>query len=641
MRKILTVLILPLICLYGCSDSPEVSGTAPPSPAQDSDGANPGAAPVTGYPHKVLWGDTHLHTNLSQDAFTFGVTLGPEEAYRFARGEEVIATYGVTAKLDRPLDFLVVADHAEGLGAMEMLMEGDQRLMADPRLREWKALIEQGDAASRLEVARDGRDNGWPDALEDAGVKRTAWDRQVTVADQFNDPGNFTALIGYEWTSWPGGDNLHRVIIFRDAAERAGKILPFSANDSDDPEDLWRFLANYEESTGGRALAIPHNGNLSNGTMFARVDREGNPIDPEYAKTRARWEPVVEVTQIKGDGETHPFLSPDDEFADFATWDFGNFQGVPKTDDMLEYEYARQALARGLALERQLGVNPYQFGMIGSTDSHTAIASAEEDNFFGKHSAGLEPSAERWDNPVGAAGEVTVMGWQMAAAGYAAVWARDNTRAEIFDALKRREVYATTGPRMVLRFFGGWSFDGKDAERPEIAAVGYGKGVPMGGVLPPRQTDGAPRFLISVMKDPDGANLDRVQVVKGWLGTDGDTRERVYDVVWSDAATRKVNADGRLAPVGNTVDLETATFENSIGDPALTTVWTDPDFDASKPAFYYVRVLQIPTPRWTLYDAVRYGIDLPPDIPVMLQERAYTSPIWYRPTAAGSMAAAE
>ncbi|MEJ2604698.1 MAG: DUF3604 domain-containing protein, partial [Gammaproteobacteria bacterium] len=470
-------------------------------------------------------------------------------------------------------------------------------------------------------------------------VKRTAWDHQIEIAERFNEPGVFTALIGYEWTSWPGGDNLHRVVVFRDSDDRAGQVLPFSANDSEDPEDLWRFLSGYEASTGGRALAIPHNGNLSNGRMFPRVDFRGDPVDREYAATRARWEPLVEVTQIKGDGETHPFLSPDDEFADFGTWDFGNFQGVPKTDDMLRYEYARAGLKRGLSLEREVGVNPYRFGMIGSTDSHTAIASAESDNFFGKHSAGMEPSPDRWNTPVGGAGEIVVMGWQMVAAGYAGVWATENTREAIFDALERREVYATTGPRMILRFFGGWSFDAGDAQASEIAAVGYDKGVPMGGVLSAKTGAGAPRFLISAMKDPQHANLDRVQVIKGWLDADGVSRERVYDVVWSDAGSRRIDGEGRPEPVGNTVDVETATWEDSIGDPALTTVWTDPDFAASEPAFYYVRVLEIPTPRWTLYDAVRYGVELPDEIPVVVQQRAYSSPIWYEPARSAEFAA--
>jgi hypothetical protein len=589
-------------------------------------------------PRQLLWGDTHLHTRLSQDAFSFGVTLGADDAYRFAKGGTLTATHGQRARLDRPLDFLVIADHANGLGAMSALVDGNEKLVANPRLVEWRRLLlEVGGPRAGLRISEDGRLQGWPAELNDPEILAPAWREVVEAAERHDAPGHFTAFIGYEWTSWPGGNNLHRVVVFRDGADRLIDRLPFSAWMSDDPEDLWAYLGRYESETGGRVLAIPHNGNLSNGLMFRPETRDGRPIDADYATRRARWEPIVEVTQIKGDGETHPFLSPDDEFADYETWDLGNFTGVPKTSDMLEFEYARGALKVGLRLWGELGANPFRFGQIGSTDSHTALSTADESNFFGKHSAGMEPSAERATRPVGRAGEIVTMGWQQAASGYAAVWAFENTRASIFDAMARREVYATTGPRIALRFFGGWQFEDDDAHAADPARVGYAKGVPMGGELGPRPRGRVPAFLVSAQRDPIGANLDRVQIVKGWLGKDGETRERVYDVVWSRddpkrRDRRRIRRSGRLDPVGSTVDRETASYTNEIGAAELVTVWRDPDFAPDEAAFYYVRVLEIPTPRWTDYDGAVFGAEIPEQARELVnQERAYSSPIWYTP----------
>lgn len=590
------------------------------------------------YPQTPLWGDTHLHTRLSQDAYAFGVTLESEQAYRFAKGEVITATHGQSARLARPLDFLVIADHANGMGSMAALEKGHPALMKSPMLRSWKKLLEQGGAKAGLQISEEGRMKGWPDELNDRSILAPAWQEVVAAAERHNNPGRFTAFIGYEWTSWPGGSNLHRVVVYRDGADRVGRTLPFSSFQSDDPENLWAYLAGYEEETGGQVLAIPHNGNLSNGLLFAVEDRKGNPIDADYAKRRARWEPITEATQIKGDGETHPFISPNDEFADYETWDIGNFAGVPKTNEMLEFEYARGALKNGLKLYGELGANPFKFGLIGSTDSHTALATADEDNFFGKHSAGMEPSATRSRRPVGKAGEFITMGWEQAASGYAAVWARENTRASIWDAMARREVYATTGPRITLRFFGGWSFKAEDKEAGNLAAVGYAKGVPMGADLPPtpgtanRAGRAAPRFLIAALRDPIGANLDRIQIVKGWTDEDGEVRERVFDVAWSDEKRRRIGWKGRLTPVGNTVDAKNATWSNEIGAAELVTLWKDPEFDATRPAFYYVRVLEIPTPRWTDYDAKVFGGDVPEEAAAIVnQERAYSSPIWYTP----------
>jgi len=587
-----------------------------------------------GYPTQVLWGDTHLHTGLSLDAGAFGNRLGLDEAYRFARGEEITSSTGLRARLYRPLDFLMVSDHSDGMGFFSLLASGHPKFMGDAQGRIWNQMINAGgqDAVSAALQMIDLFARGeFPWAPNDADLARPVWDDVVDAAERFNEPGRFTALIGYEWTSLaPPGNNLHRVVVYRDGAARTSQVLPFTMTDSYDPEDLWEVLAAYEERTGGRVLAIPHNGNLSNGMMFDVETLDGEPLSRDYAERRSRWEPLIEVTQIKGDGEAHPFLSPNDEFADYESWDVSNLNfSQPKTDDMFEGEYARSALRRGLELGNALGVNPFKFGMIGSTDSHTALATAEEENFFGKHS-GSEPGEERIDHVVMAGADGNgILGWEQAASGYAAVWATENTRGAIFDAMERKETYATTGPRMMVRFFGGWDFEASDANTRRPAEVGYTKGVPMGGDLSAAPGGASPTFLVGALKDPFGANLDRVQIVKGWLDAQGESQERVYDVVWS--GDRTPGSDGRLPPVGNTVDVENATWTNTIGDPELITVWEDPDFDPSVEAFYYVRVLEIPTPRWTAYDALRFDMEVADEVTMVHQERAYTSPIWYTP----------
>ncbi len=590
------------------------------------------------YPTRVYFGDTHLHTSESMDAGAFGCRLGPKDAYRFAKGEEVTASMGERARLSRPLDFLVVTDHSDGLGFFPELLAGDPKMLADPKGRRWYNMIESGkggDAAA--EIVTSFTQGTFPKAiapLPGTPAYRDAWRRIIKAADQANDPGHFTAFIGYEWTSTTGGNNLHRNVIFRDNGLKAGQVEPLitvKPLGSDNPRDLWKWMAAYEQKTGGEVLAIAHNGNLSNGRMFPVVESfTGKPIDREYAEQRAKWERLYEATQTKGDGETHPFLSPNDEFAAFERWDKGNLDlSELKKNEMLEYEYARSALKNGLKLGQELGTNPYHFGMIGSTDSHTGLATADQDNFFGKTSSS-EPSPTRASHPFIKTDKATIMGWETVASGYAAVWATDNTRDALFEAMQRRETYATTGPRMVVRFFGGWDFQPRDAEAPDVAAVGYTRGVPMGGELsqPP---DGKPAtFLVRALKDPIGANLDRVQVVKGWLDKGGELHEKVYDVVWS--GDRKPDAKtGKLPPVGDTVDVAQATWTNTIGAPELATVWKDSDFDASQRAFYYARVIEIPTPRWTAYDAKRFGIKMDPKIPMEAQQRAYTSPIWYTP----------
>ncbi len=589
------------------------------------------------FPAQVYWGDTHLHTGMSMDAGAFGARLLPEDAYRFARGEELISSMGHKVKLSRPLDFLVVADHSDNMGFFPRLYAGDPALLADPTGKKWYDMMNAGQGVEvAVEIIVSFSQGTFPKALESlpgTDSYRNAWDLAINAAEKYNEPGRFTAFIGFEWTSNTGGNNLHRVVIFRDGGERARLVEPYITQKplgSDNPRDLWKWMQSYTDQTKGQVLAIGHNGNLSNGIMFPLVDSfTGKKFDRAYAETRAKWEPLYEVTQIKGDGETHPFLSPNDEFADYETWDQGNLDlSVIKENDMLQYEYARSALAIGLQLDKQIGVNPYKFGMIGSTDSHTGLATAEEENFFGKHS-GCEPNAERWAHPMAKVGDMEYTGWGMVSSGYAAVWANENTREALFDAMKRKETYATTGPRMIVRFFGGWEFTKADAMSRLPATLGYTKGVPMGGDLRAAPAGKSPTFLVAALKDALSGNLDRIQIVKVWLEGEADRKEKVYDVVW--AGDREPGADGKLPPVGNTVDVANATWTNTIGAPELITVWTDPDFDPSVPAAYYARVLEIPTPRWTAYEAKYFGVKMSDEVPMTTQERAYTSPIWYTP----------
>jgi len=591
------------------------------------------------FPMKVLWGDTHLHTAMSMDAGAFGARLKPEDAYRFARGEELVSSTGLRVKLARPLDFLVVADHSDNMGFFPRLFAGDPEFLADPTGRRWYNMIQEG-GEKGVEVAVEviiGFSQGtFPPALWSSPGDpdfRSAWDETIDAAEKYDDPGKFTAFIGWEWTSNTGGNNLHRVLIYRDDASRAGQTEPFTTVapiGSDNPRDLWKWMQAYEDKTGGQVLAIAHNGNLSNGIMFPEIESfTGKKVDREYAETRDRWEPLYEATQIKGDGEAHPFLSPNDEFADYETWDQGNLDlSVIKEKDMLQYEYARSALKLGLKLEDGLGANPYQFGMIGATDSHTGLATADEDNFFGKHS-GTEPSAGRINHPMAKVGDLEYPGWSMVASGYAGVWARENTREAIFDAMMRKETYATTGPRMIVRFFGGWDFEAEDANTRSPALAGYSRGVPMGGELRGAPQGGAPRFLVAALKDPLSGNLDRIQIIKGWMDKRGKLHEKVYNVAWG--GERTPNAEGKLPAIGSTVDSENATWTNTIGATELITVWKDPDFDPKQRAFYYTRVIEIPTPRWTTYDAAFFGTKAKTEIPMTTQERAYTSPIWYTP----------
>lgn len=585
------------------------------------------------HPTQLLWGDTHLHTNLSVDAASGGnMRLGPSEAYRLARGETVTAHNGMAVRLNRPLDFLVAADHAETMGLFPGLAAADPLLLETEMGRRWHDMYLAGpEEAAKILVEFGGSLRDGEDLLDSPSYRESVWQRVTANADAYNEPGKFTAFIGYEWSSSRGGGNMHRIVIFADDAEHANQILPFSSFDNDRPYELWRFLDRYEQSTGGQALAIPHNPDVSAGLMFATTDSDGAEMTREYAQARSRWEPLTEVTQFKGDSETHPFVSPNDEFADYESWDrFAGFSNSrPHEDAMFAGEYARPALRRGLAIFTDVGANPFKFGMIGSTDSHTGIPSADENNFWGKFSW-HEPSATRATERFVNIPDLIQMEWEMAASGYAAVWARENTREEIFAALKRKETYASTGPRMNVRFFGGWEFTKEDIMQPNWVEIGYQKGVPMGGDLEPREKNNSPSFLISAWKDPMGANLDRVQVVKGWVNADGETSEKVFEVALSD--DRKVSRrTGKAPPLKSTVDIPNASYNNSVGDAVLEVVWQDPEFDVAQPAFYYVRVIEIPTPRWPAYDARFFGTEMPPEVPMTTQERAYTSPIWYTP----------
>jgi hypothetical protein len=632
-----------LVILPSGSAFAQDSGIPDPETLAEVANKQPGYSPYAGrnFPTRPFFGDTHVHTSMSFDSSAFGATLSPRDAYRFARGEEVLTNTGQRAKISRPLDFLAVTDHSDNMGVFPDIIAGKPELLASPTGRRWHDMVQSGKGADAgLEAGIALFQGTYPKELMynpgSRGFRRT-WDKNIAAAEEYNEPGRFTAFIGYEWSAAVKGNNFHRNIIFRDGAAKAGQVEPIVTNPpvgNPDPAFLWKWMEAYEKNTGGSVLAIAHNGNLSNGLMFPMIETFGKMIDPNYAETRARWERLYEVTQSKGTSEAHPFLSPNDEFTDFELWDKGNLDlSEAKKDENFQFEYAREALKNGMKLEQTLGTNPYKFGMVGSTDTHTALSSTEEDNFFGKMPTG-EPSAERLTNAF-LSSKATKTGlayidWEMSASGRAAVWATENTREAIWDAMARKETYATTGTRMIVRFFGGWDFEPGDAHNRMPARIGYTKGVPMGGDLRAAPNGKSPTFLVAALKDPIGANLDRIQVIKGWVDKDGKTQERIYDVAVSDG--RKIEADGRCkTSVGSTVDVTNATWTNTIGEGEMITVWTDPGFDPALQAFYYVRVIEIPTPRWTAYDAKYYEVKPLPGTPMIVTERAYTSPIWYTP----------
>lgn len=592
------------------------------------------------FPENLYFGDTHVHSALSADAGGGGTTLMPRDMYRFARGRQVNSNTGQPVKLARPFDFYMLTEHTDGMGVITDIIRGAPNIMADPQGKKYHdAFAKGGDAAKEasIDLIAQFSQGTLSEALlyqpGSAGYDNT-WRDLVQAAEDFNEPHVFTAMIAYEWTSLVAGNNLHRNVIFRDGPARALQVVPFLMSPpagSPDPRDLWKWMQDYEDKTGGDVLAIPHNPNLSNGIMFAMNDtfRDGAAFDPEYLNTRAQWEKLVEIGQTKGDSESHPLLSPTDEFADYENWDWANLDvSEAKTPEMIANEYVRNVLKNGLTFGRNGGTNPFKLGFVGGSDIHTGLTTQNDNNFFGAFTW-MEPSATRATTV--AKGnkklDISYKGWQYATPGPTAVWATENTRAGIFDAMERREVYATTGPRITVRFFGGFDFVADDIKTRELAKVGYAKGVPMGGDL--LHGDGAPSFLVYAMRDPIGANLDRIQIIKGWVDASGATHEQIYDVVW--AGERQPGADGKLPAVGSTVDLSIPSWTNDIGHAELGTVWTDPDFDASQHAFYYTRVIEIPTPRWTAYDAIRFNLDMPSEVKMITQERAYTSPIWYSP----------
>ncbi len=599
----------------------------------------------------LYWGDTHLHTSYSFDAYlNKNQSADPDTAYRWAKGKPVIHPYNrARVQIGTPLDFLVVSDHAEGMGVVRAITDETEEYGEEGLL---KSIVRWFTVKYIRFMNDEGKGDGFtlfnnvlPEKAQNPGTdpvkdpsnvlyshlgnmsptEVTAWGEIVSAAERHNDPGKFTALLGWEWSSIPTGANLHRVVMSPNGRDQAKQYLPFGSDQSQYPEDLWAWLDETSKKTGSEFIAIPHNSNVSKGYMFAEVTLRGQPITVDYAKTRMAWEPVVEITQIKGDSETHPELSPEDEFADFESYGF-YLQKTPEEAKTTKADYVRSGLKRGLEIENKIGANPYKFGVIGSTDSHTGLSSAEEDNFWGKFAHDSTPETKRKD----VLGGTKASGWNMSAAGLAAVWATENTRDGIYAAFKRKEVYATTGPRIRVRMFAGWAFDKNALKADSLADYGYKQGVPMGGDLTrPSSEDKQLQLLIRATKDPVGANLDRVQVVKGWLDAKGDSFEKVFNVAWSDK--RNLDANGRLPGVGDTVNREFATYENTIGATELSTIWVDPGFDIEQRAFYYVRVLQIPTPRHSLYDGLAMQIETPTEGPAAIQERAYTSAVWYTP----------
>ena len=552
------------------------------------------------YEKVLLWGDLHVHSNFSFDAYSFGNTsLGPDKAYEFAKGLPVKAPNGELAQLTTPLDFLLVSDHAEYLGFFLGLEDDDPQLSSSSLGQRWLGYFQSGNQApiSREYVQMIERQKEIETLPKDFNT--SAWSKLLGFAERYNEPGVFSTLIGFEWTSMIDGDNLHRVVVYRDGMTKAREMLPFSALDSPDPEDLWKFMEKYEGSTGGQVIAIPHNGNVSNGVMFSDKRVDGSDFDKTYTALRQRWEPLYEVTQVKGDAEAHPYLSPNDEYANFETWDQGNLRMEPKEKNMLQGEYARSALKNGLALSQKFGVNPFKFGLVGGTDTHNALSTSDDENFYGKFVDSL-PSEERTSSSMG---DRLWDNWRLSASGYTAVWAEKNTRESIFDALKRKEVYATSGPRILLKFFGGWDYVNEDLDKTEFfSRTAYEKGVPMGGSLAYKNDKSKPKFIFKASKDPKGNKIEKLQIVKGWLDENGQLKEKVFTVMET--------LDGK-------------------GQDNFVGIWDDPDFNINQEVFYYARVLEVPSKRWSTYDQDRFGVSLDPEIPTFIRERAYSSPIWF------------
>jgi len=567
---------------------------------------------------KVLFGEQHLHTSNSPDAFAAGGRQSWDDTFRYGRGEEVtLNTITTKNKIKRatPYDFMAITDHAEYFGVMPRMIDPKDPLSKSDLAKR----LQKQDPTAVTDILHDILTSTGRPELVAPELLSDNWQNYVKVANKYNDPGKFTTLIAFEWTSIPNGRNMHRNVFFRNDT---GPKAPYSSFDSYLPEDLWTYQE-VQRNEGNENFAIPHNGNVSDGWMYSPNKFLAGPMDARYAKRQALNEPLTEIIQTKGSSDTHPTMSPNDEFANFEL--FPNLINVGQPSQ-IKYGYVRQGLVEGMILEDKLGTNPFKMGIVSGADSHSGYSNNEEFNFHGSHGA-LEDTPKKRLNPVSdAAGD---MPSRLGSAGTTAVWADENTRAGVFDAMKRKETYGTSGTLIRLRFFGGWNYSKNLVKDKKFVEKAYKGGVPMGQDLP-KKTTKAPSFAVQAMKDPQSGNLDRIQIIKGFINKWGRTDEKIYDVAWSD--DRKPDAKtGKLPPVGNTVDVKTAKYTNDIGDTQLSAVWTDPDFDAKQKAVYYVRVLEIPTPRWSTYDSVKSGLPIPDGIPATLQERAWSSPIWYTP----------
>jgi len=630
--RALISLVIVICLLAACSEPP-----APPPPVTTEPEAATTPAPaeppgeVAASNRTALFGAVHVHTNNSFDAFTNGTVTTPADAYKWAQGGVIQGDRtGSQFKIRTPLDFYAVSDHAEMMGTFALMLDPTNSLSKHPMAP--RILSEDNNVALQAfaEILLDMSSGKLDPAFTDPQVSRTAWSGIVSTADQYYQPGKFTTFAAFEWSSNPNTRNLHRVVVFRDT-EKVPEMA-FSSLDSEIPEDLWTWMETQREA-GSTLLAVPHNGNASDGLMFSLQDRDGNALSATYAARRNQNEPVYEISQIKGTSETHPDLSPNDEFAGFELWDYTlSAEAAPPTHR--QGSYVRQALLDGLSQEQQGKGNPFRYGFIGDSDTHNAAATNEEDNYTGKFA--FESHADHrllgmQGQPEGQKKQVR----EFSSGGLAGVWADENTREAVFDAMLRRETFGTSGTHMKVRLFGGWDFTAADGQQSNWVENGYARGVPMGSELGAAPEGAAPAFIVWALKDPNSGNLDRVQIVKGWVDAAGQQHERIYDVAWSDERQPDA-ATGKLPPVGNTVDIKTASYENSIGDSELYAVWSDPDFDAGEHAFYYLRALEIPTPRWSTRDAVALGVEIPEGLPATIQERAWSSPIWYTPTASPS-----
>ena len=624
-----TFFVLFVFLMVSCKQEGKTS-EMPAEATEDASAANIPVNPLK----EAYFGDTHVHTGWSFDAGLDGAILTPDDAYRFALGEEITSNTGTKTRLKKPYDWFLISDHSDGMGVINEVIDGNPEMMESEILAGWNKAFASGEearmAAAKSEVVVLQSTGKLPEQAMDPKWMASAWNKTIDAAEKFNQPGTFTTFTAYEWTvNAGGGDNLHRNIIYKEGGDQARDILPLTTFETQEPKKLWAWMANYEAKTGDKLLAIPHNGNMSNGRMYEEQQFDGTPMTKQWAEMRAKYERLMELFQYKGQSEAHPYLSPTDEFANYELWDRGNLVLKPKTSkEMLRYEYYREGLKSGMRIGQELGANPFMYGANSGTDTHTGISSLDESEFYGKFKTVEPNNTERWDFPLLEGNNDIYKGWEMAASGVMGVWAESNTREAIWEAMYNRETFSTTGSRLKMRFFGGFGLAENDMA-DGMAQAGYDKGVPMGSVLAGSADTTAPGFLIHVVKDPDGANLDRVQVIKGWVDANGETQEMIYEVAW--AGDRAVDAKGKLPAIGNTVNMETAAYTNDIGETELSTYWSDPDFDPALPSFYYVRVLEIPTPRWTLFDKIRHNLDLPDNVPLVHQERGVTSPIWYTP----------